>query len=108
MRRIIVSVVTAAMILIPASSAIANHNPDTPGCVTRGEFRLITKGTTQTQVTHIFETGGFLVAKDPGDSQYYPAQIRAYRACASGVTFPIVSFFKNDAGIWKVQYKEWY
>ena len=48
---------------------------DTPGCVTRSEYRQVHSGTAKLRVQRIFDTGGKSVSKAGGHD------VRVYRAC---------------------------
>jgi hypothetical protein len=52
---------------------------DTPGCVTRAEYRHVHKGMTKHRVAHIFDTAGKREAY--ATSGGYTAEIRSYKTC---------------------------
>ena len=60
--------------LAPAASA------DTPGCVTRAEFRQVHKGMTKTRVHRVFDTSGRRQAI--AHSGGYTSEIRSYNPCS--------------------------
>jgi hypothetical protein len=88
------AVVIAGLALVPTASA------DTPGCVTKAEFRKVSKGDGIRRVHRIFDTKGKQTAYMSG-SAYYPAwQSRQYRGCPS---YSIVSVdYERKAGVWRV------
>jgi hypothetical protein len=94
--------------LIPLAAAIAAAlalagvaQADTPGCVTKSEYRHVHKGDSIRRVHRIFDTRGRLQEK--GTSGGYPAKLRIYKACRSA-PYPAVavSYKKKADGVWRL------
>jgi hypothetical protein len=87
------SAVTAAGLAIPATSAQA----DTPGCVTRTEYRSVAKGWTKARVDRRFDTTGHRMAI--ASSGGYSSSIWNYRTC-SPFSAVSISYDKHGTGSW--------
>ena len=87
----------SALTLVPASA-----HADTPGCVTRAEYRQVTKGMTKTRVDGIFDLKGHreVVSYSGG----YGSEIRSYKTCS---LYSVVSmaFEKRPGGAWRLAAK---
>lgn len=71
MRPFLITLFAVCSILAAPASAAA----DTPGCVTRSEFRQVHDGMTKTRVHRGFDTNGRLQSTLRGH------EVRTYRAC---------------------------
>ena len=94
--------------LIPLAAAIAAAlalagvaQADTPGCVTKSEYRHVHTGDSIRRVHRIFDTRGQLQEK--GTSGGYPAKLRIYKACRSA-PYPAlaVAYEKKTDGVWRL------
>ena len=54
---------------------------DTPGCVTRGEYKKVKKGWSKKRVKRVFDTGGKLFSDFSGTTT------RKYKACGGGTVY---------------------
>jgi hypothetical protein len=61
-------------IIAPAAQA------DTPGCVTRAEYRSVHKGMTKAKIARVFDTAGHRMAF--ATSGGYTSEIRNYKTCS--------------------------
>lgn len=94
--------------LIPLAAAIAAAlalagvaQADTPGCVTKSEYRHVHKGDSIRRVHRIFDTRGRLQEK--GTSGGYPAKLRIYKACRSAPYPAVAVAYKKKAdGVWRL------
>jgi len=87
------SVVAAAGLAVPATSAQA----DTPGCVTRTEYRSVSRGWTKARVDRRFDTAGHRMAI--ASSGGYSTSIWNYRTC-SQFSAVSISYDKHGSGSW--------
>ena len=94
MRRL--ALATAGVLLVTIGPA-APTQADTPGCVTKGEFKRAKKGMTKAKVHRIFDTSGFETGL--GD-----LETRHYDPCAAGgvvqVTYRDNGRLKSKSGSW--------
>ncbi len=99
--------------LIPLAAAIAAAlalagvaQADTPGCVTKREYRHVHKNDSIRRVHRIFDTRGWLQEK--GTSGGYPAKLRFYKACPSAPYSTVaVGYHKKADGVWRLAEKTW-
>jgi hypothetical protein len=81
---------------------------DTPGCVTRREYRAAETGWQPSRVRHRFDTGGELVSSYAGDAGAgVPArQTRAYQRC-SGLAAVHIDYLRaaESDDPWRLSYK---
>ena len=90
----------AAITFAPAISAAPAHAADdTPGCVTKDEYRSIRKGWTITRVKKKFGTNGSQQAQASAGG--FHTQVRSYTTCTPYGSVAI-SFDKRGSGAWKV------
>ena len=68
---------------------------DTPGCVTRAEYRAVSRGMTMSRVHGIFDTTGTRDAYSTSGG--YAAQVRSYRACRA-YSYISIAFDRNGYG----------
>ncbi len=99
---IFVSAVFVAGPLVAASPASA---ADTAGCVTKAEFKSVSKGMGIQRVHNIFDTAGKQTYYSSG-SKYFPAeQWRAYKACVKPTWSSLEVDYKRKNGKWVVTAK---
>ncbi|WP_148572747.1 hypothetical protein [Nocardioides caldifontis] len=100
MRKLLTAVLAAAAITVavPASTASA----DTPGCISRAEFKQVKKGMTLAKVKQIADTNGKRDVFSTGGG--YSFQVRSYRTC-SPYSVVTVGFDKRGRNPWKVSSK---
>jgi hypothetical protein len=77
MKRIALTITAAVLttgLITPAAEATDNaRHRDTPGCVTKAEFRQVSRGTTQARVKAIFDTAGRRIGRfDNSYEDYTP------------------------------------
>jgi hypothetical protein len=88
-------VTVASLALVPTASA------DTPGCVTKTEFRKVHQGDSIRRVHRIFDTKGKQSAYSSGGG--YAFQIRDHKGCP---TYSFVSIsYERKGGIWRLDSK---
>jgi hypothetical protein len=81
-RAISIGTVGALLLLaIASTSAVETAAADTPGCVTKGEFRKVHRGFHKRRVHRIFDTAGKQTSWYSGFGTTYEG--REYRACTS-------------------------
>ena len=99
--RAAVGVASAALVVSPLAF-ISPAQADTPGCVTRAEYRAVTKGMTKARVHKIFDTDGRRQAISTSGG--YAFEIRSYKTCApySAVS---VGFEKKPGGVLRMSNK---
>jgi hypothetical protein len=94
MRRL--ALATAAALLL-STAPLGPAQADTPGCVTKGEFKRAKKGMKQVRVHRIFDTSGF-------DTGLGDLETRHYDPCAAGgivqVVFRDNGRLKSKSGNW--------
>jgi hypothetical protein len=91
-------------VAIAAALALAGFaQADTPGCVTKSEYRHVHKGDSIRRVHRIFDTRGRLQEK--GTSGGYPAKLRIYKACGSPSSTVAVQYHKKPSGVWRLAAK---
>jgi hypothetical protein len=79
--RLAVSAVTACVVLIaPLMLGVGAAAADTPGCVTRAEYRQVHNGMTRGKVHDIFDTKGSSLFENPGAVHN---SAREYRVCGA-------------------------
>jgi hypothetical protein len=101
------SVPTGAATAAPTGAATTSAAlADTPGCVTKQEFRRVEKGWAIKRVHRLFDTKGNQTYFASG-SPYYPAeQWREYRPCPK-YSYVTVDYKKRQ-GVWRVSSKSAY
>ena len=86
----------AATAALTLSAPVAPAVADTAGCVTKDEFKKVSKGMTMTKVHNIFDTKG------SQSMSGYGMQFRDYKACVKP-SWSIVSVdYEKKDGVWKV------
>lgn len=83
-------------LIAPAAQA------DTPGCVTRAEYRSVQKGMPKAKVHGIFDIDGRRISI--ATSGGYASEVRTYRTCSPYSTVAI-SWSKRPGGVWKLAAK---
>jgi hypothetical protein len=96
---LIATAASAALLLVPAASAHA----DSPGCVTKTEYRHAKKGMTMTKVHGIFDTIGKQESK--AQSGGYVFLIKSYKVCHSSYSSVVVGYEKHPGGVLKLSNK---
>ena len=85
---------TAATCVFAAGLTVALTTPamaDTPGCVTKTEFKHVSRGMSKDRVQHIFDTAGKRDSSTGGGHRY---EIRTYKTCSP---LGVVSItYRND------------
>lgn len=76
MKKVLVGL--AVLVVSAVAVAVAPAAADTPGCVTKTEYRSVKKSATLAKVKRVFDTAGRRVAIATSDG--YGSQIRNYRA----------------------------
>lgn len=97
------SIATAAVTLIASTGLVTlTAGPaaaDTPGCVTRAEFRQVHDGMTKGLVHRIFDTAGHRESIGSG------GESREYRTCAgNSYSYASVDYERRN-GAWRVWFK---
>ena len=108
MRRPGAALMTGTLLIAPltiASPAAA----DTPGCVTKAEFKTVKKGWGMARVHRVFDTKGKQVLFISG-TEYFPAmQSREYKACKKPKwSWVSVDFQKKPGRPWRLTGKSAY
>ncbi len=93
-RRIAASAV-GALLVTGLGAVTAPAQADTPGCVSRNEFRIVEKGWTKSRVDRLFDAGG------KTSSQGYGYKYQEYKTCTSRWGFVSVDF-QHRNGVWRV------
>jgi hypothetical protein len=95
MSAVVVALFVAAGFALPVAPAQA----DTPGCVTRKEYRKVGQGWTKARVDRRFDTDGNRVAI--ASSGGFKTSVWSYRAC-SRFSAVAISYDKDGTRPWKV------
>jgi hypothetical protein len=108
MRKFLLALTTIVAVVAPtlAVAAPANATNRTPGCVTRAEYRLVTRGMSPDRVATIFGTRGTLSYSYLGT--YVFSMDREYRPCYPYTTYSHVEvdFTKSSRyAAWRVKGK---
>lgn len=112
-RAAVASAVAAASVVLVGPQASA----DTPGCVTRAEWRTIYMspdgydngpgtGGTRARVHRVFDTSGTRTWFY-GDDPTFQAQVRKYRKCSSGGRYSVTYHRYKSSGQWSAWYSYW-
>jgi hypothetical protein len=92
----------AALVVVGATVAAADASAaDTPGCVTRGEYRSVHRGDSMSRVHRIFDTERRMSIATSGG---YASQVRTYRTC-SRLSSVAASFSKRPGRAWRLDAK---
>lgn len=75
---------------------------DTPGCVTRGEYRAVHKDYSIARVHRIFDTDGRKIGGAKGGG--FASQVRSYRTCRS-LSSVVMQYDRSRGTIWKLTAK---
>ena len=97
MRALVVSLLIAALAILPAAPVSA------AGCVSRAEYRAAKTNMRMTRVHRIFDTSGRRLSY--ASSGGYAAQVRTYRGCGSRYNVVSVVFDKTPRGSWRLAVK---
>lgn len=87
-----------AAALIAAATLLAPFpaTADTPGCVTRGEFRAVDNGWTKARVHRRFDTDGWF------HNRVARIVTRRYLACESAPVDSYFVMYRKRGGVWRV------
>lgn len=97
--------VAAITCLAPLAIVAAPSYADTPGCVSKHEFRLVEKGWSATRVHRLFDTRGTQTTFFSATS-YMPAeQWREYSACSDPEWGSVEVDYVKRKGVWRVTNK---
>ena len=88
---------TATLVVAPPAEAA-----DTPTCVTRAEYRAVSRGMTKARVHQIFDIAGHRDAISWAGG--YGAEIRSYRPC-SRYSAVSIAYEKRPGGVWRLSAK---
>ncbi len=97
----------SAALLVAGLGAVTPAQADTPGCVTRSEFKLVKHGSTKAKVHRVLDTTGKQTYYYSGYGRW---ESREYKSCVN----PRWSYVNIDykwsraAGAWKVDGKSAY
>ena len=95
-KTIAAAIATLALAGVGADVALA----DTPGCVTRKEFRRVEKGMRMSRVHAIFDTAGKQAWYMSGSYGYPAEQGREYKPCPAYSHVEVD--YKRKSGVWRV------
>ena len=110
--RLVRSVAVMAMAVGVSAGLVAGAGPavaDTPGCVTRGEFRHVSDGMSIDRVHKIFDTNGDLIVRGGGAGIPRWKELR-YVRCDNDplfISWAIVHYVERSDGTWRVTSKRW-
>jgi len=105
MKTVLVGLAAAAALATPLAVA-APANADTPGCVSRVEFRQVHQGMTKARVQSIFDTKGFFVTGGGG------GYVKGYKQCRNTVPRywwcqANIEYAVNGRNVARVSIKTW-
>jgi hypothetical protein len=89
----LVGLLVAPALLLVGMPSVAQA--DTPGCVTRTEYRAVSRGMTMAKVHGIFDTTGTRDAYSTSGG--YAIQIRSYKACRA-YSYISIAFDRDGYG----------
>jgi hypothetical protein len=75
---------------------------DTPGCVTRAEYRAVHKDDSIARVHRIFDTDGRKIGGAKGGG--FASQVRSYRTCRA-LSSVVIQYDRSRGTIWKLTAK---
>ncbi|MBY9073639.1 hypothetical protein K1X13_02275 [Nocardioides sp. WL0053] len=99
MKRLGAILATAALAAAPVLVVAAPASADTPGCVTKTEFKKVREGWSIKRVHNTFDTAG----KQSMFMSGY--QSREYKACVKPSWSIIMVDYEKKAGVWRVSSK---
>jgi hypothetical protein len=85
-----------ALALAPLAAA------DTPGCVTRSEYRAVHKDHSIARVHRIFDTDGRKIGGAKGGG--FASQVRSYRTCRP-LSSVVIQYDRSRGTIWRITAK---
>ena len=101
-----IALALVALAFAPLASAPLAFAPlaaaDTPGCVTRSEYRAVQKDDSIARVHRIFNTDGRRIGGAKGGG--FASQVRSYRTC-SPLASVVIQFDRSRGTIWKLTAK---
>ncbi len=75
---------------------------DTPGCITRSEYRAVHKDASIARVHRIFDTDGRKIGGAKGGG--FASQVRSYRTCRPHSSV-VIQYDRSRGTIWKLTAK---
>jgi hypothetical protein len=94
--RFLFAIALVALAFAPLAAA------DTPGCVTRSEYRAVNKDDSIVRVHRIFDTDGRKIGGARGGG--FASQVRSYRTCRS-LSSVVIQYDRSRGTIWKLTAK---
>lgn len=91
-----IALALVALALAPLAAA------DTPGCVTRSEYRAVHKDDSIARVHRIFDTDGRKIGGAKGGG--FASQVRSYRTCRP-LSSLVIQYDRSRGTIWKLTAK---
>ena len=91
-----IALALVALVFAPLAAA------DTPGCVTRSEYRAVHKDDSIARVHRIFNTDGRRIGGAKGGG--FASQVRSYRTC-SPLSSVVIQYDRSRGTIWKLTAK---
>jgi hypothetical protein len=109
MRKTIFGLVAATAVAVPlvATAAPANAGLGDNRCITKAEFRNVTKGMSITRAHNIIDypgTQSYFDSGYPGPYGWPASQSRDYRQCGTSYGSAYIDYEKHS-GVWKVDSK---
>ena len=101
-----IALALVALAFAPLASAPLAFAPlaaaDTPGCVTRSEYRAVHKDDSIARVHRIFDTDGRMIGGAKGGG--FTSQVRSYRTCRPHSSV-VIQYDRTRGTIWKLTAK---
>jgi hypothetical protein len=91
-----IAIALVALAFAPLAAA------DTPGCVTRSEYRAVHKDDSFARVHRIFDTDGRKIGGAKGGG--FASQVRSYRTCRPSSSV-VIQYDRSRGTIWKLRAK---
>jgi hypothetical protein len=91
-----IALALVALAFAPVASA------DTPGCVTRSEFRAVHKDYSIGRIHRIFDTDGRKIGGATGGG--FTSQVRSYRTCRP-LSSVVIQYDRSRGTIWRLTAK---
>ena len=93
----------AVLVAVASAAMPVAASANTPGCVTKAEYRSAHSGYTMTRVHRNWDTSGHRVSL--AQSGGYAASVRTYRTCGSRYGSVAVAWDKKPGGAWRLSAK---
>jgi len=90
-------IAAAALVAVPSAAQAANA---TPGCVTRAEYRSVSKGMAMTSVHARFGTSGH--RESTASMGGYATTLRTYKVCHQPYSSIAMTFDKKPGGVFRL------